>query len=166
MKAPRIAATVVLAVGIVLGTAGCNLTAPQATTKHYDASDGVSGSVGSIDVRNVIIVSDNGKVGNLVFTMVNNGNTAHLVTVQTGTGTDKASKQVSVAAGAVQPFGGPDNRRVLIQNLNTQPGSVFPVYFQYGTKTGVRLLAPVLDSSIPQYADYSPSSAVESIANQ
>lgn len=166
MKAPRIAASVVLAVGIVLGTAGCGFTTPQSTTKHYDASDGVSGSVGDIDVRNVFIVSDNGTVGNIVFTLVNNGDTAHLVTIQTGTGSKKVDKQVSIAAGALKPFGGPTERRVLIENLDSQPGSLFPVYFQYGTQTGVRLLAPVLDSSLPQYSDYSPGSAVSSIANQ
>jgi hypothetical protein len=166
VKAPRIAATVVLAIGIALGTAGCDLTAPQATTKHYDASDGVSGSVGDVDVRNAFIVSDDGTVGNLVFTLVNNGDSAHLVTIESGSGSSKTNKQVSIDAGKLTPFGGPDQRRVLIENLDTKPGALYPVYFQYGDKTGVRLLAPVLDSSLPAYSDYSPNSAVESIANQ
>jgi hypothetical protein len=151
VKAPRIAASVVLAVGIVLGTAGCGFTTPQSTTKHYDASDGVSGSVGDIDVRNVFIVSDNGTVGNIVFTLVNNGDTAHLVTIQTGTGSKKVDKQVSIAAGALKPFGGPTERRVLIENLDSQPGSPCSpsVYVPtYGTQTGVRLLPPC---SIPRF---------------
>jgi hypothetical protein len=166
VKAPRIAASVILAVGIALGTAGCNLTAPQTTTKHYDASDGVSGTVGDVDVRNVFIVSDDGTVGNLVFTLVNNGASAHLVTIQTGAGANKMDEQVAIDAGKLKPFGGPNQRRVLIQNLNTQPGALYPVYFQYADKTGVRLLAPVLDSSMPEYADYAPTSAPLSPANQ
>ena len=57
MKA-RVAASIVLALAVAVGTAGCGFIAPQATTKHYDASDGVSGNVGQIDVRNAFIVTD------------------------------------------------------------------------------------------------------------
>ena len=74
MKA-QVATSVALALAVAFGTAGCGLVAPQATTKHYDASDGVSGSVGTVDVRNAMIVADakDGTVGNLVVTLVNTG---------------------------------------------------------------------------------------------
>src|ERR1700710_1284550 len=70
----RVAASVALALAVAFGTAGCGFVAPQATTKHYDASDGVGGTVGQIDVRNAMIITDasDGTVGNLVVTLVNN----------------------------------------------------------------------------------------------
>ena len=44
----RIVVAAALAVGISLGTAGCNLIQPQATTNPYDASDGVGINVGDL----------------------------------------------------------------------------------------------------------------------
>ena len=41
----RIVLAASLALGVALGTSGCNLIQPQATTKQYDASDGVGVNV-------------------------------------------------------------------------------------------------------------------------
>jgi hypothetical protein len=159
----RIAASIVLAVGIVMGTAGCNLIAPQATLRHYDASDGVGGSVGDIDVRNAILISDTGKAGNLVVTLVNTGDSAHLVNIKHGN--SEKVKQVSVKPGAIKVLGGPTDQRVVFNGIKTEPGALYPVYFQYGDETVLRLRVPVLDGSLPEYQDYSPTSAVSSSSN-
>jgi len=85
--------SVALALVVAFGTAGCGFVAPQATTKHYDASDGVSGSVGSVDVRNAIIVTDakNGTVGNLVVTLVNTDSKSHRVAISAGSQNSSAA---------------------------------------------------------------------------
>ncbi|RDV46112.1 hypothetical protein DOE76_02865 [Leifsonia sp. ku-ls] len=160
MKA-RVATTVALALAVAFGTAGCGLVAPQATTKHYDASDGVSGSVGSVDVRNAIIVTDakDGTVGNLVVTLVNTGSTSQRVAITAG---DKGSSaaEVTVKPGQVKQLGeDPENggaSNVLIPEFTAKPGSLFPVYFQYGDQTGVNLSVPVLDGGLPEYASLVP----------
>lgn len=156
MKA-RIAASIVLAVGIALGTAGCDLIAPQETLRIVTASDGVNGKVGSVDVRNAMIISDDGKVGNLVVTLVNQGDTPHLVTIKQGD--DIKVGQVSVGAGTLRSIGGPTEKRLTIEHLDTKPGALHKVYFQYGDEPGVQLNVPVLDGSLPEYQDYAPTSA-------
>lgn len=41
----RLVASAALALGIVIGASGCSMITYQATTEHYDASDGVSVNV-------------------------------------------------------------------------------------------------------------------------
>lgn len=159
MKA-RVAASVVLALAVAFGTAGCGLVAPQATTKHYDASDGVSGSVGTIDVRNAIIVTDaaGGTVGSLVVTLVNTGSTAQRVAVTAG---DQSTEPayVTVDAGQTKQVGTEpesDSGNVFFTPFSALPGSLYPVFFQYGSQTGVQLQVPVLDGGLSEYKDLVP----------
>ena len=149
----RIAASIVLAAGVVLGTSGCSLFADQSTTMHYDASDGVSTNVGSLDVRNAIVISDNGETGNLVVTIVNNDNDRHILTVDW----DSGSSRVPVDANSITKVGVPDSVSVIMDNIRTQPGAVMPIYFQYGEATGKELLVPVLTNQLPEYADLAPA---------
>ena len=114
MKA-RVAASVALALAVAFGTAGCGFIAPQATTKSYDASDGVSGAVGQIDVRNALIITDakNGTVGNLVVTLVNNDSKSHSLSIQANdeaTGNPFAAMVTNMALYAQAPpiYGGTD----------------------------------------------------------
>jgi hypothetical protein len=157
----RVAASVVLALSVALGTAGCGLVAPQATTKHYDASDGVSGSVGSIDVRNAIVVTgDDDTVGSLVVTLVNTDSKSHRVAVTAG---DSASSRayVTVEPGQVKQVGSDpqaESGNVFFPEFNGKPGGLFPVYFQYGDNTGVELKVPVLSGGLSEYSSLVPPS--------
>jgi hypothetical protein len=152
----RIAASIVLAVGIVLGTAGCNLLAPQATTRAYDASDGVSGNVGDVDVRNAILISDNGRTGNLVVTFVNNGSKSHRVGIQHGA-TKKSDAYVTVLPGQVKQVGSDSSHQVQLTGMDTRAGALYPVYFQYSDKPGVQLLVPVLTNAMAEYRTFTPT---------
>lgn len=67
----RIAIAAVIAVGVALGTTGCGLIQPQATTRHYDASDGIGVNVGTLKLRNLIVLSNDGTTGSLLLTGVN-----------------------------------------------------------------------------------------------
>ena len=159
MKA-RVAASVILALAITVGTAGCNLLSPVATMEHYDASDGVSGSVGSVDVRNAIIVTDGvgGKAGNLVVTLVNNDSQSHTVLITAGAKSG-TPVEVTIEPGVTQLGNEPDSassHNVFLTPFDSLPGSLYPVYFQYGDKTGVQLQVPVLDGGLPEYEDLVP----------
>jgi hypothetical protein len=156
----RVAASVALALAVAFGTAGCGFIAPQATTKSYDASDGVSGSVGQVDVRNAIIITDakNGTVGNLVVTFVNNDSKSHSIAIQAN---DEATAtgHVTVEPGQVKVLGEDPSAatgNVFIPNFSAKPGSLFPVFFQYGDNTGVKLQVPVLDGQLPDYKHLVP----------
>jgi len=154
----RIIVSVVVAAGILLGTSGCNLLAPQSTTAKYDASDGVSGNVGDLAIRNAMLLSDDGAVANLVVTIVNSGDSAHSLSVQYDDGTQKVTQDVNVDANSSVTFGTPDAPTVTV-TADAAPGSLFPVFFQYGNETGAEVLVPVLDGSLEEYSTLLPTSA-------
>jgi hypothetical protein len=126
----------------------------QATTEHYDASDGVSVNVGDLDVRNILVVSDDGEDGNLVLTVVNTGEDDAELGVQVGEGGSEPLI-IEVEAGATVSLGG-DEEPLLLEGIDTQPGALLPLYFQYGTAEGIEKLVPVLDGRLPEYADLAP----------
>lgn len=160
MKA-RLAASAALALGIALGASGCSMLTYQATTEHYDASDGVSAGVGDLDLRNILIVSDDGVDGNLVMTVVNNGTDDIDLGVQFGEGGGD-THEIEIEAGSSVTFGVDDVEGtdviepLLLEGIDTQPGSLLPVYFQYDGAEGVEKLVPVLDSSLPEYKQLAP----------
>ncbi|MFF1878364.1 hypothetical protein [Leifsonia sp. NPDC058230] len=163
MKA-RVAATIVLALAVAFGTTGCGLFAPQATTKHYDASDGVSGNVGQIDVRNAIIITDgaDGEVGNLVVTLVNNDSKSHRLSIKAGDNTTSTAA-VTVQPGQVKLVGQNPKAasgNVFLPDFSAQPGSLYKVYFQYGDETGLQLQVPVLDGQLPEYSALVPPAII------
>jgi hypothetical protein len=152
----RIAASIVLAVALAVGTAGCGFITPQTTQKHYDASDGVSGNVGDINVRNALIISGTGNVGNLVTTIVNNGSRAARVEVQRSSGGSAKNEFVIIPAGTTKKIGEKGGSLVILKGMDSRPGSLYPLYFQYGSHTGLRLLVPVLNGQLPEYSHLLP----------
>jgi len=149
----RFLASAAVAAAVVLGTSACNLVAPQATTLQYNASDGVSGDVGSIAIRNAVVISDNGSDGNLVFTAVNDGG-PHMLRVQYG---DDQSVEVMVDANASVLFGGDTTDAVLLEDIGVQPGGLLNVYFQYGQEPGLELPVPVLNGDLREYSTLVPT---------
>ena len=126
----------------------------QATTEHYDPSDGVSADVGDLDLRNILVVSEDGEDGNLVLTVVNTGDEDAELGVQVGEGGGEPLI-IEVEAGATVSLGG-DEEPLLLEGIDTQPGALLPLYFQYGTAEGIEKLVPVLDGRLPEYADLAP----------
>ncbi|WP_166980977.1 hypothetical protein [Paramicrobacterium fandaimingii] len=158
----RFAAIIVLAAAVALGTSGCGFLAPQATTIHYDASDGVGGSVGDIDVRNALVIAnEDGTVGNLVVTVVNNGSSAHSVTIEFANGT---STEVVIDADGIFTFSAPtaddtERENIVIDPLDAKVGSTTEIFFQYGSETGVSLDVPVYNNDLPEYSTLVPTPA-------
>ncbi|MBD8467121.1 MULTISPECIES: hypothetical protein [unclassified Plantibacter] len=154
MKA-RLIASIVVAGAVALGMSGCNLIAPQATLKHYDASDGVGVTVGSVAVRNAIVVSDDGETGNLVFSVANRDDRAHTVLIEIE-GKDEQF-QVLAEPGLTTFDGSGANDPLRIESLGTQPGAVLDVFFQYGDETGATASVPVLTGQLLEYSTLVPT---------
>ena len=57
----RLVASAVISAALILGTTGCTLLATGGTTIAYQPADGVAGSVGDVEIRNAIGLSDNGE---------------------------------------------------------------------------------------------------------
>ena len=160
MKA-RLAASAALALGLALGASGCSMLTYQATTEKYDASDGVSVDIGELDLRNVLVVSDDGEDGNLIMTVVNNSDDDVELGVQFGEGGGD-TQTIEIEAGNTVAFGvdAAESEDVLepllLEGIDTQPGGLLSMYFQYGDAEGIEKQVPVLDARLPEYADLAP----------
>ncbi|SJM71669.1 hypothetical protein FM112_16635 [Gulosibacter sp. 10] len=88
----RAVAAAALAVALGAGLTGCNMISPQRTNMEYDASDGVSASLGSgVSVQNALLITDDeGAAANLVFSAVN------LTTDDVDLAVDVAGETVSI----------------------------------------------------------------------
>jgi hypothetical protein len=54
----RALASTTLAATLLLGTAGCGIFVDSATLKPYSASDGLNVDVGGLQLRNVLVITD------------------------------------------------------------------------------------------------------------
>lgn len=153
MKA-RLAASAVLAFGVIVGATGCSMITPQATLIHYDASDGFSVTLGDIAVRNALIVSDNGEQGNLVLTAANSGSIATTLSVEVAGETQR----IDLAAGEQIVFGEELDYTEPLQfdNIDAQPGALVPVFFSAPGAESIQESIPVLDSRLPEYSHLAP----------
>ena len=153
MKA-RLAASAALALGIAIGGSGCAMITYQATTEKYDASDGISADLGAIELRNVLVVSDDGREGNLVAAIVNTGEddaTVEFEVVDSG-----EQFQVDVEAGKVVSLGAGDEDPLLIEDLDAEVGGLVSIYVTHDDAEGQELQVPVLDGRLPEYEDLVP----------
>lgn len=156
--APRLIATVALGAALALGTTGCTFITHQATTNPYPASDGVNvvSTGGPIVVRNALVIAtDDGSAGNLIAALINEGDKSTTLTVDVEGQQFKvrvpAGESISLGAGA-DPL--------LIENLNVMPGATVEILFLSGDGASAEpLQVPVLDGTLPEYADLVPDAA-------
>jgi hypothetical protein len=147
-----------LVAAVAFGTAGCNLIQPQATTHHYDPSDGVGANVGDIKLRNLVLISDNGELGQLMFDAINTTGTSitlHVAFTING----KVSKQNVIIPSSEQPvrFGGPDERQVQLANFGVAPGGMIQLAFEAAGSETVTTFVPVLTTAQPEYKGLTPT---------
>lgn len=125
----------------------------QTTTLQYTPSDGVQGTVGDVDVRNVFVVAaDEDSPGTMVGSLVNNGSDDVTVTIVG----ESLSKDVDVPAGAVVTLGPDGDESIEADEVGVVPGRHMRVQFS-GGDDAVELAVPVLDGSLPEYADLVPT---------
>jgi hypothetical protein len=128
----------------------------QATTEKYDPSDGVSVDVGDLDLRNVLVVSEDGEDGILVMTVVNTSDDDVELGVQFGEGGGD-TQTVDIEAGATAAFGADEVEGIdvldpiVLEGIDTMPGALLTMYFQYGDAEGIQKQVPVLDARLPEY---------------
>lgn len=164
MKA-RIATSVLLAVGVLLGTSACNFFVPQSTTESYTASDGVDAQVGDLAIRNALLITSDGQSANLVVTVVSDATDSETLNIQIDAGSSQMTKTlqvpgkktVRVPGNTATVIAGAGTQELTFDNLNVVVGSLAPVYFQYGDAEGASVLVPVLNTSMAQYSNLAPT---------
>ena len=153
--APRLAAALALGSALALGTTGCTFITHQATTNPYPASDGVhfDETGGDVVARNVFIVTtEDGAVGNLVGAFVNEGTKTRTVDI------DVAGEQLSLRVPSEERVSlGADEMPLRIENLDVKPGRNIEVLISSGDGQASPVQVPVLDGTLPEYADLVPS---------
>ena len=157
----RSTAAAALGAALVLaGLTGCTFMTPQATTEHYEPSDGINATVGELEVRNALLLSADGTSASLLVSIQNPTKYGVQVNVQYEDADNaKVDDTIYINAGSVGSFGGADSARILLSGVDAKPGTLFPVYFQYEDVSGKQLWVPVLDGSLSEYADLVPDAA-------
>ena len=155
----RRAASAILIGGLLLATTGCSLFSEKATLIEYAPSDGVEADLGSIELRNVLAISDDGEDLNLVLTAINSSDNGIFVNFQFNDG--EGEEQLYVAGNSSKSIGQPDEESVILRGADTQVGGLFPVYAQYGEVPGTQMLVPVLDGSLGEYSTLVPVAPTE-----
>lgn len=154
MKA-RLAASAALALGIIVGASGCSMVTYQATTEVYDPSDGVAANLGAIDLRNILLVMEEGAdEGNLVFTASNGGDDDAEVTAEPLEGGEAVTLEIGAHEQVV--LGDDDNEPLLLTGIDTEPGAMIDLYFTTDGAEGVEVRVPVLDGRLPEYRELVP----------
>ena len=141
---------------LIASLTGCTFSATQSTRQAYDPSDGIGTGVGDVQVRNALLISDDGEAATLSVNIINSGvqNVALQVSWETEAG--RTSENVYVRAGSTLSLGTSTNPLTL-SGVDAAPGSLFPVFFQYGEVPGSEINVPVLDGSLEEYADLGPA---------
>jgi hypothetical protein len=155
---PRLIASLAIGAAVILGTTGCSMISPQATTITYSAAEGVNvhGS-GPLEVRNAFIVAnEDGSQGNFVAAIVNQTDKSQTLNLEFGEGSSAVQKKVRVPANSVVSLGTKDEDPLLIDGLDTLPGAILATYFQSGDAAGVVAKIPVLDGQLTYLAPLVP----------
>ncbi len=158
----RGAASVILAAAVLMSTAGCTFFAPQTTLKPYDPSDGVNTQIGDVYIRNVLLLVGQDGDASLLANVVNETDNGVNVTFQyEGKSTDGTSAKVDDTVfanpGKSASVGGQNDPRVILTGATPTPGTLFPIFVQYGDQTGKQLLVPVLDGTLKPYNELLPT---------
>ena len=152
----RTAASVVLASLILAGTTSCNFISPQTTTAPYIPGEGYNFSFGEVLARNAILLSETGERATLIVTFVNESGERQRVrmqydAVEPGGSLGRVTESVFVGP-EITKFDSTEDQTILFENLEgAVPGSLYPVYFQYGDEEGVLARIPVLDGTLEPY---------------
>jgi hypothetical protein len=153
----RVTASIAVSAIVAVALAGCAFLTPQATLKHYDPSDGVSASIGDVRISNALVLTDDGKDGNLILSALNTSSRDLKLNVQWDAAGTKTTVTVKLPAGKATQIGYGDDGQEYLADIGTDAGGLLPVYFQYGDVAGKQLQLPVLDGTLPQYTELLPT---------
>ncbi len=145
----------VVAVSIV----GCSFTNGNIILpRKYDPSDGVSAEVGDLDVRNAMLVTEEGERASLVVSVVNPTAETQPLTVQYEAASGgRTTVDLTVPGQSTVTYGFGESDQIVLEGIDTTPGALFPVYFQSGTAEGSQVPLPVLDTTLAEYRTLAPS---------
>lgn len=152
----RLPATVAVAL-VGAGLAGCSATNPITTQQPYAASDGVRLGLGDLHAENLMVLtSGEGEAAGLQGAVGNDGADDLTVTFALEDGTEIGS--VEIGAGDSVLLGGTDGEGLVFTSPDA-PGATTDVTVSTATGGSETIPVPVLDGTLPEYADLLPTAA-------
>jgi hypothetical protein len=162
----RIAASVAVTVLATTALAGCQFITPQQTTRGYTPSDGVNGSVGDVQIRNVFLIDGAENTASLIGVLANSSSSASSVTLQWTGASGPETKSLQIPAGGLLSLSTDPSTpaasvpgaasSVILEDVQATPGALFPITFSSSSKDK-DLRVPVLTGSFSQYATLVPT---------
>ncbi|MEN9961933.1 MAG: hypothetical protein RIS66_346 [Actinomycetota bacterium] len=147
-------ATVAVAASLMLGTTGCTFVSPIASRIEYAPSDGSQVTLKHVDARNFIFLSDGAGHFGLFGSLVNRDLTSTSVKLQF---TDATTGEKMEAFFTLLPSQkldfGYNGASALNFDLGGKPGQVATVFVVAEGEAGQAMNVPVLDGTLPEYAE-------------
>jgi hypothetical protein len=153
----RAAASLVLVAVTAAVLAGCSLWMQPETQVSYDPSEGINANIGVLELRDVLVVTEDGVDGNLVMTALNKSPEPLEVTLQYETDGTKHNLTIDLAANSTTMFGSGEAGQLLLEDIGTPPGSLLPLYVQFGDEPGQQLQVPAVNGTFPPYEGLLPT---------
>lgn len=151
----RALAAIALSGVIALVLAGCSFWMPPQTNIPYDPSDGTSITVGDLQLRNVLVVTEDGELGNLVGTAVNTTGADIDFTVQWEVDGAYHEVELTAHANGSTRFG-LEGEQVTLEPLGVIAGGLLDAVVHIADdQKGATI--PVLDATLLEYTDAIPT---------
>ncbi len=151
----RAVAAIALSAALVVGLSGCALWQQPETGREYDPSDGVSLSLGDLELRNVLVVTEDGELGNLIGTAVNTTGSDIDFTVQWNVDGEYYEVELTAAGNGRTDFGFSGDQ-VTLEPLGAIAGSLLDAVVHISSDQR-ELRIPVLDATLVEYEDALPT---------
>lgn len=150
-------AAVAIGAGL-LSVTGCGYINAQQTSHQYAASDGVKADLGSLELRNIAIVSTGAdKKGRVIGAVFNQSSSDATLVID---GANGAQTSIPVKAGA-ETYLNEESDSAILSTTGGNPGSLVTVSISAGSDSA-KLQVPVLDGSLVEYTKYLPEGATPS----
>lgn len=159
-RASRTVATAGI-IGAVVLLSGCSELSPLTTNLHYDAADGVSGTVGTLQLSDVLIVAPAQNKAGMMHGMVTNNGDAPVTMSMNADGTKISPVTVPAMAsvrldGQANGNGTATASPVEVPKVSAAPGKNVTVTFGSSSVGNIPLNVPVLLDQYP-YGSASPT---------
>lgn len=142
------------ALGAAIALAGCQTQSPIQTDVPYQPADGVAVDLGSVQIRNLVVVADaKGGPGVLSGYVVNRGGSSERITIAS-----EGGAPVTVEASAYQAEDISQDSQVQLSSVPVEPGDALTVTVQ-SERSGANIVqVPVLPAT-GYYETLRPTSA-------
>ena len=148
-------AAVAIGAGL-LSVTGCGYINAQQTSHQYASSDGVKADLGSLQLRNIVIVSTGAdKPGRVIGAVFNQGSSDATLVID---GANGAQTSIPVKEKS-ETYLNEDSDSAILSSPGGHPGSLVTVSIASGSETA-KLQVPVMDGSLVEYQEYLPAGAI------